>query len=731
VSGPIGESVPRRRDVELVTGRARYVADVSVPGEAWLRVVRSPLAHARLNGIEADTARGLPGVLGVFTADDLPDVRIPIRIEFAATPRAESVLQPLLAQDVVRYVGEPVAIVVAEDAYVAEDAAELLALDLDPLDVSVDPVAAATEGAPLVHEGLGGNVVETLPTRYGDVEAAFAAADVIVRRRLAVQRHTGVPMETRGLLAEPDGAGRLTLWGAAKVKHFNRGAIAALLGLDPADLRLVEVDVGGGFGVRGELYPEDVLVPWAALRLGRPVKWIEDRAEHLVATNHAREQVHDVAVAAAADGRLLAFTSTAWIDQGAYVRTQGILPSFVAVHHLPGPYVWEAFAVTAHAVLTNRTPVGTYRGPGMTEASFVRERALDLVAGELGIDPIELRRRNLVPAKRMPFVYDLGAQPPIVYESGDFPAFFERLLAETGTERIRCEPGTGVGVAAFVEMGGIGPFEEASIEGLPDGTLVVRAGVGSLGQGVETALAQIAAEELGVPLDRVTVRFHDTDDVASGFGSFASRSTTVAGNAVALAARELRRRAAELLEADVGTADAGELARLGVVTARYDKEHPSYSFGAALSVASVDAETGRVRVLRHVVANDVGRAVNPALVRGQLAGAAAQGIAAALFEELPYDEAGTPLAVSLADYLMPTLAELPDVETIVIEHPVAGSPTGVKGAGEAGMAGTPAAVANAVAAALGSAGAAVDRLPLTPARVRAIVRAAESGSTID
>jgi carbon-monoxide dehydrogenase large subunit len=313
----------------------------------------------------------------------------------------------------------------------------------------------------------------------------------------------------------------------------------------------------------------------------------------------------------------------------------------------------------------------------------------------------------------MPFVYDLGDQPPIVYESGDFPAFFERLLAETGAGSIPREPGTGVGVAAFVEMGGIGPFEEATVEALADGTFVVRAGVGSLGQGVETVLAQIAAEELGVPLERVAVRFHDTDDVASGFGSFASRSTTVAGNAVALAARELRSRG--------GT---------GVATGRYDKEHPSYSFGAALSVVSVDHETGRVRVLRHAVAHDVGRAVNPALVRGQLAGAAAQGIAAALFEELPYDEDGTPLAVSLADYLVPTAAELPEVETIVIEHAV-DSPTGVKGAGEAGMTGTPAAVANAVAAALGPAGAAVERLPLMPARVRSILRAAESGSTID
>jgi carbon-monoxide dehydrogenase large subunit len=705
----IGESAPRARDAEFVSGHARYVADLSVPGEAWLRLVRSPLAHARLNGIDVAAARGAPGVLGVFTAADLPDTRIPIRLPFAVTPRAEAVLQPPLAREVVRYVGEPVAVVVAEDAHAAEDAAELVALDLDPIAPCVDPIAAAAEGTLLVHEALDSNVVETVPIRYGDVEAAFAAADVVVRRRLAVQRQTGAPMETRGLLADPGDDGRLTLWGAAKVKHFNRGAIAAMLGLDPDTLRLVEVDVGGGFGVRGEIYPEDVLVPWAALRLGRPVKWIEDRAEHLVATNHAREQVHDVTVAATADGRLLAFTSMAWIDQGAYVRTQGILPAFVAVHHLPGPYVWQAFEVTGHAVLTNRTPIGTYRGPGMTEAAFVRERALDLVAGELGIDPIELRRRNLVPAERMPFVYDLGEQqPPIVYDSGDFPAFFERLLTQTGAENIPRGPGTGVGVAAIAEMGGIGPFEEVSVEAQDEGTVIVRAGVGSLGQGVETVLAQIAAEELGVPFEHVRVQFHDTDDVASGFGSFASRSTTVAGNAVALAARKLRERGGS-----------------GIATGRYEKEHPSYSFGAALSVVSVDAETGRVRVVRHAVAHDVGRAVNPALVRGQLAGAAAQGIAAALFEELPYDGDGTPLAISFADFLMPTAAELPEVETIVIEHPV-DSPTGVKGAGEAGMTGTPAAVANAVAAALGPAGAGVDHLPLTPARVRSLVRQAES-----
>ena len=720
----VGADIVRTRDLALVTGRGRFVADVDRPGQLHARVVRSPIACAALSGVRTDAARALRGVAAVFTAEDVPDVRIPVRIPFAATPNAEKVLQPLLARDRVRYVGEPVAVVVAQDPWLAEDAAELVELDLDYGSESavVDPVAAASDGAPLVHPELGSNVVDVLPLRFGDAESALASADVVVRRRLAVGRHTGVPLETRGLVAEHDPAtGRLTVWGAAKVKHFNRAATAALLGLEPEAVRLVEVDVGGGFGVRGELYPEDVLIPFLAQTLERPVKWIEDRAEHLVATNHSREQVHEIAVGARADGTLVAFEDRVWVDLGAYARTHGILPAVLPGSHLPGPYVWQAFSVTSHAVLTNRTPVGTYRGPGMTEATFVRERMLDVVAGELGLDPVELRRRNLVPADRMPFVYDLGPEAPsLVYGSGDFPAHFERLLAEADVEALRSLPSeprrrVGVGVAATVELSGIGPFEEASIEACGDGTVVVRAGVASLGQGIETGLAQIAADELGVDVARVVVRHHDTDDVTSGFGSFSSRSTVVAGNAVAVAARALRERAG-------GDADFDALVPLGEVTGRFEREHPTFSFGAAVSAVAVDEETGRVTPLRHVVAHDVGRAVNPAIVRGQLAGGAAQGIAGALLEELPYDGDGNPLAVSLADYAMPTLAELPPIDTIAIESVAKDNPLGVKGAGEGGIASAPAAVANAVANALGSAGGAVDRIPLTPPRVRALLR---------
>ena len=720
MNGAVGTSAPRARDPLLVTGGGRYVADLDRAHQAWARVVRSPVARARLLGLTTDAALALPGVIEIVTADAVPDVRLPIRLPFAATPEAGAVLQPLLARGVVRYVGEPVALVLAEDPWTAEDAAELVELDLELEETARDVVDAASASI-LVHEALGTNVVNTVPLLFGDVAAAFAEADVVVARRFELPRQTGAPLETRGLLAEPTDGG-VTVHGAAKVKHFNRGVLAELLGLPAERVRLVEVDVGGGFGVRGELYPEDVLVPWAARRIGRPVKWVEDRAENLVATNHARGQVHDLEAAATSDGRLLALRGTAWVDQGAYVRTQGILPTILPGHHLPGPYVWKAFDLTAHAVLTNRTPVGTYRGPGMTEAAFVRERLLDVLAAELALDPVELRRRNLIPPARMPFVYDLGPEsPPIAYESGDFPRCFERLLETAGYEDLRVERDArraagehvGLGVAATVELGAIGPWEDAAVTVRADGGVVVRVGAASLGQGTETALAQIAADELGVDADAVEVRHHDTADVASGFGSFASRTTVVAGNAVALACRALLRRA---------QVEGREPAELGEVTARFEKPHPSFSFGATVSLVSLDPETGRVVPERHVVLHDIGRAINPALVEGQLAGGAVQGVAGALLEELPYDELGQPLAVSFADYRLPTLLDAPPVQVVLVEEPVLGNPLGVKGAGEAGIVGAPAAVANAVADALPPGSAEPLALPLTPQRVHELAR---------
>ena len=738
--GLIGSPVPRRKNWELLAGEGTYVADIRLEGQLYARVVRSPAAHARLLGVDTSEACRVPGVVAVVTADDIDDIRIPIRLPFAESPEANQVLQAPLARDIVRYVGEPVAVVVADDPYVAEDAAELVFVDLDELEPILDPVTASEPSSPPVHAHFGSNTVGQLAFRYGDVDAAFAQADVVVRRRLRVHRLAAAPMETRGLVADYDTtSGLLTVWGGAKVKHFTRSLLSNILGLDPTNVRVVEVEVGGGFGTRGEPYPEDILVALLARRLGRPVQWIEDRWEHMVATNHAREQEHDFELAATSDGQLLGFRVRGWCDHGAYIRTQGLLPAVLPMLHLPGPYQWQAFSMDLDAVLTNRTPVGTYRGPGMTEATFVRERMVDIAAAELGMDPADLRRRNLIPAESMPFAFmpgpGSGAVMPIVYQGGDFRAAFDQLLDAVDYDRLRAEQQeaqadgrhAGVGIAAYIEFAAVGPFEEVDLVPV-DGGVVVRAAVGSLGQGVETALAQIAAELLDIELIDVSVEFHDTAEIPQGFGAFASRSTVLAGNAIAAAVDEMRATAAPLLGCDHGevefrrgtaTAPGGRsvtLAEIGPVRGRFNKDGLTASFGGAVCSVSVNGADGRVRVDRFALAHDVGRAVNPRLLRGQLAGAAAQGIGGALFEELAYDENGQPLSVTLADYMMPTAAELPEVEVTIIEHGSESNPLGIKGGGEAGIVGSLGAIANGVADATGNS-AEILSSAVNPARV--------------
>jgi carbon-monoxide dehydrogenase large subunit len=720
----VGTDVRRSEDRPLLTGRATFVGDLHREGQLWARVVRSHSPHGILHRVDTTAARAAPGVVDVITAVDVPDARIPIRLPFAETPQSTLALQPLLARDRVRFVGEAVAVVVAEDPYLAEDAAELVVPDVEEL----DPVANArlALGAPALHEELGGNVVNVFQLAHGgDVDEVFAAAAVVVRDTLRMPRDAGTPLETRGVLAEVDAAGRLVVWGAAKVKHFNRDVLARLLGLPPERILLVEGNVGGGFGVRGEFYPEDFLIPFLAVRLGRAVKWIEDRREHFVAANHSREQEHELELAVSGDGRLLALRDRFTVDLGAYVRTQGVLLPLITLQQLVGPYAWQAFELEGSAMLTNKTPAGTFRAPGVTEATFVRERMIDRAAVELGIDPVELRRRNLIPAGALPFRFDVGAgSPPLVYESGDFPVVFSALLERAGYDGLRAEQRQataegrriGVGVSAFTELGGIGPWEHARIVPLADGRFRVQCGIASLGQGVQTVLAQIAGDQLGVPFDAIEIDHADTDTIPMGFGAFASRSTVLAGNAIALAAQDLKEHASD------GPLDAARLAAAGVVgEGRFEKETPSFSFGANLSVVELDPETGAVRVLKHVVAFDVGRTVNPTLLRGQLAGGAAQGIAAALWEELPYDERAQPLATSFVEYLLPTAQDLPPIDVVVLEFPSAGNPLGLKGGGEAGVAGAPAAVANAVADALGDTGAGVVELPLTAPRVRALL----------
>lgn len=683
-------------------------------------------------------------------------------------PGMERFLQPVLADAAVRYVGEPLAVVVAASRYVAEDAAELVAVDYEPLPVALDAERAREAAAPLLHAAAGTNVAARFTVGSGDVDAAFARADLVVRERVRCHRHAAVPMETRGLVAEVDPTGRLTVWGAAKVVHINRRILADLLGWPHDRVRLVELDVGGGFGARGEVYPEDFLIPWCATRLRRPVAWIEDREEHLRATNHSREQVHEIALALTSDGRFVALDDHVVNDTGAYVRTHGSVVPGMTAGLLPGPYRFDAVRCTVEQVVTNKTPAGTYRAPGRYEANLARERVIDVAARRLGHDPVELRRANLVGPSAMP--YDAGTTTdghPVVFDSGDYPRLLDESLRlfeldEMRRWRAQAPPARrrGVGVGCFVEKSGIGKWEYARVAVAPEGGVTVHTGTASLGQGVETALAQICAEHLGVPYELVVVRHGDTDAVPDGMGSFGSRATALGGAAVKQAALALRARlmalAGHVLEsapdrlavegdrivvADEPTRHVtlAALARLPTATVLAHGERPglseeayvhsdamSFPYGVHLAAVEVDGETGAVAIHRYAVAYDVGVAINPALIDEQIVGGVAQGIGGALLEELTYDANGQPTASTFMDYLLPTAVEAPRVRVLVTENaPSPLTPLGAKGAGEAGAAAAGAAIANAVADAIG---AEVRELPLTPERVLALCDRAERPS---
>ncbi|MCY4104039.1 MAG: xanthine dehydrogenase family protein molybdopterin-binding subunit [bacterium] len=696
----IGESVLRLEDRPLLVGEGRFLADVSFEGELHLRVVRSDVAHGALRGVDLGDVLAAEGVVAAWSAEEVAHVPA---IDFRMTGFDElrPYCQRILADEYVRYVGDPVAVVIAEDPYLAEDAAELAFVDIEPL----EPVLqAASPGAiaPL-----------TLEHEHGDIEAAFAGAHRVVESEASVGRHSGIPLETRGLLARPLAGGFVELHGIAKVPHYNCATIAAMLDIEPGQVVGREGHVGGGFGVRGELYPEDVLVTYAALRLQRPVKWVEDRREHLVAANHSREQAYRVRAAVDEHGVVQAIDAEFFHDQGGYVRTHGATVPNLSVALLPGPYLVPAYRVRGRIRLTNKTPAGTYRAPGRFESTFVRERLLDRVATELELDPVEVRRRNLIPAEAMPFdrgVSTLGT--PLVYDSGDYHRLLERLLTHIGYEslrdsllqRRRTGEMVGLGIGMFVEKSGLGPFDDVRVRRLEDGGVEVVTGAASVGQGMETVIAQICAEVLDVDYGKVTVRHGQTDLIGRGLGAFASRVTVMTGVAAHLAATEL-----------AATGDVAEVT--------FNADHMTYPYGAHAAVVRVDGETGGVTVERYVVAYDVGRAVNPMLCEGQIVGGVAQGIGGALLELFAYDSDGQPLATSFMDYLLPTVAEQPPVEVLLSEDaPSPLNPLGLKGAGEGGTTACGAAIAAAIDDAIGRPGA-VTSLPATPESVRALLRA--------
>jgi len=721
----IGSPVLRKEDQPLLTGASQFVDDLELPGAAHAAVLRSPYGHARILGIDPSRAIGHPGVIGVLTSADLdPELRIPMRMY--RQEGMDRYLQPPLARDRVRYSGEPVAVVVAESRYLAEDAAELIEVGYEPCEAEVDPEQALSTGSPLLFESAGSNQCATLEISYGEVKAAFESAHEVVSARLSCQRHAAVPLETRGVAAALEGAGELTVWGAAKVVHTNRRILSAMLGWPAERIRLIELHVGGGFGARGEFYPEDYLIPLAAIRVERPVRWVEDREEHLRSTNHSREQVHDVELAISAEGEFVGLRDRFTFNTGAYVRTHGtVVPSMTAAL-LPGPYRWPAYRCEFRQVVTNKTPAGTYRAPGRYEANFVRERIIDVAAHRLGLDPAEIRRRNLITAHEMPFDRRTHTnRKPVIFDSGDYPGLLRKAverfsldeMAAWRRERDSDKSQRGLGFAFFVEKSGIAGWDYARVETVGGGGVVVYVGSASLGQGVETVLAQICAEALGIAYEAVVeVRHGDTASVPDGVGSFGSRATMIAGSAVHEAALALAERleaeGTDLLEADAGTS----------AESTFTSERMSFPYGLHCAAVEIDVETGQVEVARYCVAYDVGRAINPLLVEGQIVGGAAQGIGGALLEELSYDPEAQLVAGTFLDYMLPTAREAPPVEVLIREDaPTPLSPLGAKGAGEGGTAAAGAAIANAVSDALG---AEATRLPLTPERIVALARSA-------
>jgi len=753
----IGKSVARLEDPPLVTGGARFVADLNIPGQLHARIVRSAHACGTIKEIDTEAARDADGVIAVWTADDLAHVpNIPFRA--TAIQGLTPYTQPPLARGRVRYVGEPVAVVIAEDAYVAEDAAELVLVDIDPEEPCLDASGDPKEFMP----GLSCEPV-VIKKGYGDVDAVMESAHEIVELDLSIGRHSAIPLETRGLIGRYDEArGVLELHGAAKRPHWNRDQLAELFGLSPSRIELYENSVGGGFGVRGELYPEDLIVCHAALTLKRPVKWIEDRREHLMAANQSREQRHLIRAAVDREGRILGLDETLYHDQGAYVRTHGARVADMTIGLLLGPYRVPAYRGRAHYRLTNKTPAATYRSPGRFEGSFVRERVIEAIGLRLGIDAIEVRRRNLIGPEEMPYERGLSAlETEVILDSGDYAGLLDKALDFAGWKDLHAEAArrraageaVGIGFAMFVEKSGLGPSEMVDLAVHTDGSVTLTTGAASLGQGMETVLAQICAETLGVDYRKVRVLHGDTARIAYGFGAHASRVTVMTGEATRRASVMVREKAlglaAELLQEEPARLEIvegkvysttgarasislGDIARhLGPAsplrgdrepglsaTGWFHNKHMNYPYGVHIAKVRVDRETGRTKVEKYAVAYDVGRAINPALVEAQIVGGLAQGLGGALMEEFVYDDTGQPLSVTLADYLMVSAAEMPPVDVLILEDaPSPLNPLGMKGAGEGGVNAAGAAIASAVDDALQWPGL-VRHLPATPQYIR-------------
>lgn len=772
----IGESPLRVEDDDLLRGRVQYASDVCVSGQLEAYFVRSTVARGRIARIDTSGAKACGGVVAVFTADDAPLdplppflwSQIPPIIEEEVRPIVRDAAQKALAAGEVRYVGEPVAMVVGTSRAAVEDAAETVLVEYEELE-AVTTIEGALAGSTLLYPEWGTNVAVELTLRVGDVDAALDSNTVVVQDQFVFQRQAGIPLEPRAVLAFFEDNGRqLRIWASSQNVHRLRRALAIVLGMPEARIRVQAPAVGGGFGTKGVLYPEDVMIPWAARRLGAPVRWVEERSEHMVASIHARDQVHDVIIAAAPDGRIVALRDSFVVDAGAYTHLGMAIPYNTATH-LSGPYRIPALEARGLMVVTNRTPTAPYRGAGRPEAVFAFERVLDRLARTLGRDPLDLRMQNLLSTKEIPYVSGLRYRTgeKIILDLGDVRQQMTRAANGLSARRADLSKSSrttsphliyGVGYAAYIEGTGVGPFEGAEVEIDEAGHVWVATGAASQGQGHQTVFAQICAQTLAVPLDRVEVIEADTDKIRYGWGTIASRSAVIAGSAVRLAAEQVRDAAlivgAELLEAaqadlelvggairvvgvpsrsislaDVATAagPAGSSCEHhdGLRAAEYFRpESVTWASGAHAALVEVDTETGAVRILEYVAAHDCGVEINPTIVEGQVIGGIAQGIGSALFEEIIYDQDGQIRSGSLLDYLIPSAPEIPPIQPIALMTPSERNPLGVKGVGEGGAIGPPAAIANAVEDALVSAGyshAIIRRLPLSPQYIASLL----------
>ncbi|HEV8715881.1 MAG TPA: xanthine dehydrogenase family protein molybdopterin-binding subunit [Candidatus Binatia bacterium] len=767
----VGAQVRRVEDPRVLLGKSRYVDDIHLPGTVALTFVRSPYAHARITRIDVSAAKAHPGVHAVLTGADVAGVIPPLRVELdpVRAPTHKSCDWPVLAQDKVRFVGEAVAAVVATDRYVAEDAAALVEVEYEPVDVVWDMEKALEPGSPLVHEEWGDNLMQVLQAEIGEVAKAFQEADCVIAERFVTGRHMALPMETRGCLANYEAAAdSLTLWTSTQLPHVVRSHLAVILNFPEHHIRVIAPDVGGGFGLKAHIFAEEVLAVYLTRQLGRPVKWSEDRREHLTASLHAKHQVVQAELALKKDGTILGLTGRFISDVGAYsdYPWSAALEAGHAASAMPGPYKIPAYRFEALSVATNKTTIGPYRGVGLPIAVLVMERLLDLAAQKLSLDPAELRLRNMIRKEEHPYTTITGAE----VESGSHQEALHKALEMLGYENFRAQQqrlraqgryiGVGLGCyiegtapssAAFQAMGAtIGGYESATVRMDVTGKVTILVGTHSHGQSHETTLAQVAADELGVLLADVKIIEGDTTAVPYGWGTWGSRSAVTGGGAIILASGKVRekllRAASRLSEVP---ADDLELAA-GVVrrkqdgvtlmsikeiaqqillarvageepgleaTSHYEPPPSTHANATHLATVEVDIETGQVKLLRYIVVEDCGTIINPLVVDGQIQGGVAQGIGTALYEQALYDENGQFLTGTLMDYLVPTAADVPRVEIGHIESPSPYTPGGIKGMGEGGAIAPPAAIANAVTDALAPFGVRVNEIPLTPERV--------------